>query len=100
MTPDQLVAFKRDMIQTFVDFENLACPTISVIDGAALGGGLELSLCSDMRVATESALLGLPETGLAIIPGAGGTIRLPRLIGTSWAKELIFTGRRIDAHEG
>jgi methylglutaconyl-CoA hydratase len=62
-------------------FETIPCPTISVIDGAALGGGLELSLCSDMRLATKTASLGLPETGLAIIPGAGGTQRLPRLIG-------------------
>ena len=51
----------------------MECPTISVVDGPALGGGCELSLCSDMRVATKQAIFGLPETGLAIIPGAGGT---------------------------
>lgn len=92
MTPDEVVSFKRKMVATFNNFENIACPTISVIDGPALGGGCELSLCSDIRVSTETALLGLPETGLAIIPGAGGTQRLPRLIGVSKAKELIYTG--------
>ena len=66
---------------TFLLLENMACPTISVIDGAAMGGGLELSMCTDMRIATKGALLSLPETGLAIIPGAGGTQRLPRLVG-------------------
>lgn len=67
-------------------------PTISVINGAALGGGLELALATDLRVAGPLAKLGLPETKLAIIPGAGGTQRLPRLIGLSKAKELVFTG--------
>ena len=51
----------------------MSCPTISVVDGAALGGGCELALCTDLRVATKDAIFGLPETGLAIIPGAGGT---------------------------
>ena len=87
------------MNATFNNFENIACPTISVIDGPALGGGCELSLCSDMRVSTSTALLGLPETGLAIIPGAGGTQRLPRLVGVSIAKELIYTGQRLTAEE-
>ena len=80
------------MVNTFNTFENLPCPTISVVDGFALGGGCELSLCSDIRIATSGAQMGLPETGLAIIPGAGGTQRLPRLVGVSKAKELIFTG--------
>ncbi|KAG6438190.1 hypothetical protein SASPL_103127 [Salvia splendens] len=71
----------------------LCIPTIAVIEGAALGGGLELALSCDLRICGENALLGLPETGLAIIPGAGGTQRLPRLVGKSTAKELIFTGR-------
>ena len=77
----------------------MKCPTISVVDGAALGGGCELSLCSDIRVATSKAIFGLPETGLAIIPGAGGTQRLSRLIGISRAKELIFTGDRVSADQ-
>ena len=56
-------------------------------------------MCSDIRVSTETAMMGLPETGLAIIPGAGGTQRLPRLVGVSKAKELIFTGQRLSAQE-
>ena len=99
MSPDQLIAFKRKMVATFNNFESMACPTISVIDGPALGGGCELSLCSDIRICTEDAMMGLPETGLAIIPGAGGTQRLPRLVGVSIAKELIFTGQRLSAME-
>ena len=83
------------MRKTFTMFSQMECPTISVVDGPALGGGCELSLCSDMRVATKQAIFGLPETGLAIIPGAGGTQRLARLIGISRAKELIFTGDRL-----
>lgn len=73
----------------------MGCPTISVIDGAALGGGCELALCTDLRIATENSIFGLPETSLAIIPGAGGTQRLTRLIGESRTKELIFTCDRL-----
>ena len=73
MSPDQLISFKRKMVSSFNNFENIPCPTISVIDGPALGGGCELSMCSDIRICTETVLIGLPETGLAIIPGAGGT---------------------------
>lgn len=65
------------------------------MEGAALGGGLEMALSCDLRICGEDAVMGLPETGLAIIPGAGGTQRLARLIGRSIAKELIFTGRKI-----
>lgn len=95
MQEHEVRQFLRKMKLTFLLLENMACPTISVIDGPALGGGLELSLCTDMRVVTRGAVLGLPETSLAIIPGAGGTQRLPRLIGQSKAKELIFTGDRV-----
>ncbi|CAM8941134.1 unnamed protein product [Rhodiola kirilowii] len=77
----------------------LQVPTIAVIEGAALGGGLEMALSCDLRICGENAILGLPETGLAIIPGAGGTQRLPRLVGKSTAKELIFTGRRVTGKE-
>jgi methylglutaconyl-CoA hydratase len=70
-------------------------PTIAAIEGAALGGGLEMALACDFRIAGAKAILGCPETSLAIIPGAGGTQRLPRLIGLSKAKELIYTSRRI-----
>ncbi|XP_040939380.1 probable enoyl-CoA hydratase 2, mitochondrial isoform X2 [Gossypium hirsutum] len=79
--------------------EELQIPTIAVIEGAALGGGLEMALSCDLRICGENALLGLPETGLAIIPGAGGTQRLPRLVGKSIAKDIIFTGRRIGGRD-
>ena len=94
-----MISFKRKMVTTFNNFEAMGCPTISVVDGPALGGGCELSMCSDLRVATSTSMFGLPETGLAIIPGAGGTVRLPRLVGVSRAKELIFTGQRLKAEE-
>jgi enoyl-CoA hydratase len=77
----------------------LPMPTIAAIEGNALGGGLELALACDMRVASERARLGLPEVRLAVTPGAGGTQRLPRIIGVGRAKELILTGRILDATE-
>ena len=74
--------------------QNLAFrPIIAAIDGHALGGGLEMALACDIRVAADSAKMGLVETRLAIIPGAGGTQRLPRLVGPSIAKELMFTAK-------
>eukprot|EP00752_Nemacystus_decipiens_P008643 g7717.t1 len=74
-------------------------PTIAAVEGAAFGGGLELMLACDLRVVGADAVMGLTETSLGIIPGAGGTQRLPRLIGASKAKELIFTARRLGATE-
>ncbi|GAA5041558.1 enoyl-CoA hydratase/carnithine racemase [Thermocatellispora tengchongensis] len=74
-------------------------PVVAAITGYALGGGCELALCADFRVAGESAKLGQPEIQLGIIPGAGGTQRLPRLIGPARAKDLIFSGRHVDAGE-
>ncbi|TWW66844.1 Methylglutaconyl-CoA hydratase, mitochondrial [Takifugu flavidus] len=78
---------------------NLPMPTIAAIDGSALGGGLEMALSCDIRIASSTAKMGLVETKLAIIPGAGGTQRLPRLINTSLAKELIFAARVVDGSE-
>ena len=97
MQPMEVERFVKGLRASFTELENLPQPTIAAIEGAALGGGLELALACDLRVAGGEAKLGLPETGLAIIPGAGGTQRLPRLIGRAKAKELIFTGRRIGA---
>ncbi len=77
----------------------LPMPTIAAIEGNALGGGLELALCCDIRVASESSRLGLPEVRLAVTPGAGGTQRLPRVVGPARAKELILTGRVLTAEE-
>uniref|UniRef100_A0A1B6D5J1 Enoyl-CoA hydratase n=1 Tax=Clastoptera arizonana TaxID=38151 RepID=A0A1B6D5J1_9HEMI len=79
--------------------ENVEIPVIAAVDGVALGGGLEIALACDIRIASSSAKLGLVETKLAIIPGAGGTQRLPRLVGPALAKELIFTGRVFDGQQ-
>lgn len=81
------------------DVEALPQPVIAAVNGAALGGGTELALACDIRIASETATFALTETSLGIIPGAGGTQRLPRLIGKGRAKELIFTARKIDAKE-
>jgi enoyl-CoA hydratase len=74
-------------------------PTVAAITGYALGGGCELALCADIRIAATDAKLGQPEILLGIIPGAGGTQRLTRLVGPARAKDLIFTGRFVDADE-
>nr|KYP51520.1 hypothetical protein KK1_026681 [Cajanus cajan] len=74
-------------------------PTIAIIEGVALGGGLEMALACDIRICGDRAIMGFPETTLAIIPGAGGTQRLPRLVGKAVAKDFIFTGRRIEGEE-
>jgi enoyl-CoA hydratase len=83
----------------FREIEELPIPTIAAVNGFALGGGLELALACDMRVASTNAKLGLPETGLGILPGAGGTTRLPRIVGLGVAKDMVLTGRILDAEE-
>jgi enoyl-CoA hydratase/carnithine racemase len=95
----QVKTFIFTIRNLFTSIEHLNKPVIAAINGVALGGGTELALACDIRVASMNALMGLTETRLAIIPGAGGTQRLPRLIGRGKAKELIFTGRRVDAQE-
>ncbi|SFC64489.1 Enoyl-CoA hydratase/carnithine racemase [Bacillus sp. OV322] len=85
--------------ETINRVEELPVPVICAMNGSAFGGGLELALASDIRIASSHSSFGLTETSLGIIPGAGGTQRLPRLIGLAKAKELIFTARRIDAKE-
>ena len=85
--------------RTISQIEMIPQPVIAAINGSAFGGGLELALACDFRIAAGHAHFGLTETSLGIIPGAGGTQRLPRLIGTERAKELIFTAKRIAAGE-
>ena len=83
----------------FFNIYNLPFPTISLIQGACLGGGLEFALSCDFRFATNDATFGFPETTLGIIPGAGGTQFLPRLIGTQNAKKMIYSGESINSRE-
>ena len=92
---DSLYGLKMVVTQ----YEELAVPVIGAINGYCLGAGLEMSLCFDMRLASENAVFGLPEMPLGVIPDLGSTQRLPRLIGPGKAKELIITGRRINAAE-
>jgi enoyl-CoA hydratase/carnithine racemase len=84
---------------SFTAVADIPKPVVAAVTGYALGGGLELALCADFRVLGESAKVGQPEILLGIIPGAGGTQRLPRLIGPARAKDLIFSGRPVAAHE-
>lgn len=99
LSPMRVKEFIFTIGNLFTKIENLNKPVIAGINGAALGGGTELALACDLRIASNTANMGLTETKLAIIPGAGGTQRLPRLIGKGKAKELIFTGRRVNAQE-
>ena len=95
----QVKEFIYTIRNLFTSIEFLNKPVIAAVNGVALGGGTELALACDIRVASMNASMGLTETRFAIIPGAGGTQRLPRLIGRGKAKELIFTGRRVEAEE-
>lgn len=95
----QMVDRSVGLQSAFTAVARIPKPTIAAITGFALGGGCELALCTDLRIAGDRAKIGQPEILLGIIPGAGGTQRLPRLIGPSRAKDLIFTGRFVDAAE-
>jgi len=97
--PEKVREYIYTIRNLFTAIEYLNKPVIAAVNGIALGGGTELALASDIRVVAATASMGLTETRLAIIPGAGGTQRLPRLVGKGKAKELIFTGRRVDAVE-
>lgn len=99
MPLERVPEFVKSIRALMDEVEALPMPTIAAVNGFAFGGGVELMLACDFRIASSSATMGLTEVSLAIIPGAGGTQRLPRLIGRARAKELILTGRKITAEE-
>lgn len=99
MTPIGGIDVSRQGQDTFRFLETMKKPVIAAVNGFALGGGLELALACHFRVASENAKFGLPEVKLGIIPGYGGTVRLPRVVGRGRALELILTGEMIDAQE-
>ncbi|MYL28458.1 MULTISPECIES: enoyl-CoA hydratase-related protein [Halobacillus] len=97
MTEDEVVQTVRKIGDTLRQLEKIEVPTIALMNGAAFGGGLELALACDLRMMSSSAKAGLTETSLAIIPGAGGTQRLSRLIGPGRAKSMIYTAKPVEA---
>jgi enoyl-CoA hydratase/carnithine racemase len=99
MSADEVHAFHSGLKGALLAIERSPQVFVAALNGAALGGGLELALACDLRVAAEGAEVGLPEVSLGIIPGGGGTARLPRMIGVARAKDLILTGRRAGAAE-
>ncbi len=99
MTYADMVARSGALQSAFTAVATIPKPVVAAVTGYALGGGCELALCADFRVAGDNAKLGQPEIQLGLIPGAGGTQRLPRLVGPARAKEIIFTGRFVDAQE-
>lgn len=96
-TPIEALAFAEDGHRMCAALEELSIPTLAAVNGYALGGGLELALACDLIYASEKARFGLPEVGLGVIPGFGGTQRLVRVIGRQRARELVYTGEVIDA---
>jgi enoyl-CoA hydratase len=98
-TPVDAHGFLREAQAVFNKIEDLEKPVIAAISGLALGGGCELSLACDLRIAAENASFGQPEIKIGVIPGGGGTQRLPRIVGVTKAKELLYTGDFIDANE-
>jgi enoyl-CoA hydratase len=99
MTPEEARDFSMGVQASLTALENLEVPVIAAVRGFALGGGLELSLACDIILAARSARLGLPEVNLGIMPGWGGCIRLPARVGLGRAKDMIFSGRIVDAEE-
>lgn len=99
MSYTDMVVHSRRLQECFCAVAAIPKPTVAAITGYALGGGCELALCADVRIAAENARLGQPEILLGVIPGAGGTQRLTRLVGPAKSKDLIFTGRFVEADE-
>ncbi|HAM80461.1 enoyl-CoA hydratase [Ornithinibacillus bavariensis] len=99
MSDDQVIETVSYIGKTISKLEAMEVPVIAALNGVAFGGGLELALACDIRIAADDIKLGLTETSLAIIPGAGGTQRLPRLIGLGRAKQLIYTAKAISAEQ-
>ena len=99
LTKKEAEIFSKKGNDVFRKIENLPIPVIAAVNGFALGGGCEISMSCDIRICSENAIFGQPEVGLGITPGFGGTQRLPRLIGASMAKQIIFTGQNINAEE-
>ncbi|BAH47149.1 enoyl-CoA hydratase/isomerase family protein [Rhodococcus sp. NPDC019627] len=97
--PEDAARFVKAFRSTFDRIASIPRPVIAAVCGYALGGGLELALSADLRVAGEGAKFGLPEVNLGLVPGAGGTQRLSRLVGPSRAKDLVMTGRQVNAEE-
>ncbi|MCH6468809.1 enoyl-CoA hydratase/isomerase family protein [Sinomonas terrae] len=99
MDADQAEFYARSMHAVTLALETVPVPVIACVDGFALGGGCELALAADFIYASERAQFGQPEVNLGLVPGFGGSVRLQQRIGLGMARELIYTGRRIDAHE-
>lgn len=99
LSPDEKGAHTAEILAASDQLAALPIPVIAAIHGFALAGGLELALACDIRIAADSAVMGLTEVAIGIFPGAGGPVRLPRLVGPGKAKELIFSGRHVRADE-
>jgi enoyl-CoA hydratase/carnithine racemase len=97
--PESILRYYRESGNVYEELAALPQPTISAIHGYCLGGGLELALATDFRIADETAVLGFPEVGIGILPSSGGTLRTARLVGPARAKQLILLGGRLDARE-
>lgn len=96
---EETAAKSKKAHQLFDKFELLGKPVIAAVNGFALGGGAEMALACDIRIASTKAVFGLPEVSLGVAPCYGGTQRLPRLVGSAMAKEMLFTGRKVKAEE-